>query len=269
MDGTDSPGTGASSTAPVPPPDSGSVTSPTVPNQSYSEYDASVSTATRSVIGNIEINPAAHTLESAIDSGLSAAQSAIKIGLAIDQTLNPVKQLTGRVIDTLKYNDIINDEDLWALQFALIMAGTELATTGPQSPSAPLGDLAVTPASEDELLTAVNTSRELGMDPATGAFRQGEYNTAIRVQQERGVVLQRSPNPSLDWVDDAGKTYDAVGNFNAKFFDQQWPNLQTRILDHMEADFVPVDVSGFTAEQIAKVQQFIAPLGPSVFIVGK
>jgi hypothetical protein len=61
-----------------------------------------------------------------------------------------------------------------------------------------------------------------------------------------------------------------VGGFSGKYFDSQWPNLQTRILDHMaKADFVPVDVSGFTAEQIAKVEQFIAPLRPTVFIVGK
>jgi hypothetical protein len=108
------------------------------------------------------------------------------------------------------------------------------------------------------------------MDPATGAFRQGEYDTAIRIQQERGVALQRSADPTVDWVDADGNTYDAVGNFSSKYFDQQWQNLQTRILDHMtKADFVPVDVSGFTSPQIGQVQQFINPLGPSVFMVGR
>jgi hypothetical protein len=108
------------------------------------------------------------------------------------------------------------------------------------------------------------------MDPATGAFRQGEYDTAIRIQQERDVVLQRSADPVVDWVDTQGNTYDAVGNFSSKYFDQQWPNLQARILDHIaKADFVPVDVSGFTEAQVAQVQQFIGPLKPSVFMVGQ
>ncbi len=74
----------------------------------------------------------------------------------------------------------------------------------------------------------------------------------------------------MDWVDENGSTYDAAGNFSSKYFDQQWPTLQTRILDHIgKADFVPVDVSGFSSEQVAQVQQFIAPLGPSVFLVGQ
>ena len=36
-----------------------------------------------------------------------------------------------------------------------------------------------------------------------------------------------------------------------------------------KANFVPVDVSGFTEAQIRQVQQFTDPLGPSVFVVGK
>ena len=37
----------------------------------------------------------------------------------------------------------------------------------------------------------------------------------------------------------------------------------------IKADFVPVDVSGFTEAQVAQVQQFIDPLGPAVFMVGQ
>lgn len=36
-----------------------------------------------------------------------------------------------------------------------------------------------------------------------------------------------------------------------------------------KADFVPVDVSGFTESQIAQIQQFIEALGPRVFMVGQ
>jgi RHS repeat-associated protein len=119
-------------------------------------------------------------------------------------------------------------------------------------------------------LAPYNTSHDLGMDRATGKFRPNEYDTALRIQQERGVVLQRSPQPFPDWVDSAGVTYDAVGPFEAKYFDEQWPTLQNRILDHLrKADLVPVDVSGFTAQQISQIEQFVRPLGPSVFLVGK
>ena len=105
----------------------------------------------------------------------------------------------------------------------------------------------------------------LGLDPATGQFSQSEFETALRIQTERGVTLTRSTDPYVDWVDGNGNTYDAVGNFSSKYFDQQWPNLQARILDHLQyADYVPVDVSEFTPEQIAEVRQFIGPLAPRV-----
>jgi hypothetical protein len=73
-------------------------------------------------------------------------------------------------------------------------------------------------------------------------------------------------------VDEAGKTYDAVGNFGARHFDRQWPNLQTRIVDHRQkADLVPVDVSRFTPEQVVKVKQFLKDNGyaPRAFVVGE
>ena len=68
----------------------------------------------------------------------------------------------------------------------------------------------------------------------------------------------------------AGETAGIVPEDDAGRAPQVRSNLQTRILDHMaKADFVPVDVSGFTEAQVSQVQQFIEPLGPSVFIVGQ
>ncbi|MBU8815074.1 hypothetical protein KL864_04015 [Mycolicibacterium goodii] len=73
-----------------------------------------------------------------------------------------------------------------------------------------------------------------------------------------------------DWVDAGGRTYDAVGNFPSKFFDSQWPNLQVRIVDHLEkAEIVPVDVSQFAATQREVVREFVQGLGnPNVVIIG-
>ena len=112
--------------------------------------------------------------------------------------------------------------------------------------------------------------QDLGTDPATGQFRPAEAQTGARIENETGVALERSPEAKgPDWKGSDGKTYDAVGNFPAKYFDSQWSNLQQRIMDHLgKADYVPVDVSQFSPGQIAQVERFIEPLGPRVFIVG-
>jgi uncharacterized protein YukE len=114
---------------------------------------------------------------------------------------------------------------------------------------------------------------DLGMDPAQGRFRPGEAETAVRIEQERGVTLTRAPEgSSADWLDAAGNSYDAVGNFPPQFFDAQWPQLAYQIERHLaKADFVPVDVSTFSAEQVARVELLIAErgLGPRVFILGR
>jgi len=113
--------------------------------------------------------------------------------------------------------------------------------------------------------------QELGMDPATGRFRPGEADTGIRIENERGVQLSRSPQAKgPDWIGSDGKTYDAVGNFPSQYFDQQWPNLQSKIADHLgKADYIPVDVSEFTPSQIAQVKAFIQQYGDRVFLVGE
>lgn len=114
---------------------------------------------------------------------------------------------------------------------------------------------------------------DLGLDPAVGRFRPSEAETALRIEGELGVTLTRAPPGSrADWVDGAGTTYDAVGNFPRRYFYRQWPHLRYQIERHLtKADLVPVDVSQFTAQQVTLVEQFIADrgLGPRVFMVGQ
>jgi uncharacterized protein YukE len=75
---------------------------------------------------------------------------------------------------------------------------------------------------------------DLGMDPATGRFRPSEAETAVRIENEFGVRLKRAPaGSSADWVDEAERTYDAVGNFPSTYFDKQWPQLQYQIRRHV------------------------------------
>jgi hypothetical protein len=88
---------------------------------------------------------------------------------------------------------------------------------------------------------------------------------------EQDVTLTRAPKESAaDWVDETGRSYDAVGGFPGRFLDDQWDNFTMQITRHLDkADLVPVDVSRFSPDQINRVQAFIAPLGPRVFLVGK
>lgn len=110
----------------------------------------------------------------------------------------------------------------------------------------------------------------LGYDPAVQRFRRGESQTARRVEDTRRTALVRSPEEKgPDWIGPDGRTYDAVGNFPGEFLDRQWKKFTERIVDHMDkSDYVPVDVSQFSPEQIKRVHEFIGPLGPRVFIVG-
>lgn len=133
----------------------------------------------------------------------------------------------------------------------------------------PAADTGPVPPVELDLTT--EHARALGMDPATGGFRAAESETGLRIEQELGVDLSRAgQGEAHDWVDAGGRTYDAVGNFPSKFFDSQWPNLQGRIVDHLEkAEIVPVDVSQFTTAQREVVREFVQGLGnPNVVIIG-
>jgi RHS repeat-associated protein len=118
--------------------------------------------------------------------------------------------------------------------------------------------------------SGINTDQSLGCDPAHGgAFNPDEYQTALRVQQERGVWLTRSSDPALEWEDLAGNTYDAMGPIPQQYFDQELSNIEAQLATHLDkATYIPFDVTGLTPVQISVVQQLIAGYGPGVFIVG-
>jgi hypothetical protein len=114
---------------------------------------------------------------------------------------------------------------------------------------------------------------DLGVDPAVARYRPNEAQTAALVEVQLGVTLCRAaPGEPADWVDQRGRTYDAVGPFPARYFARQWTQLRYQMTRHLEkADLVPVDVSEFTADQTARVKQHISDnnLGPRIFLVGE
>ncbi|MQA81804.1 MAG: hypothetical protein GEV10_25585 [Streptosporangiales bacterium] len=113
--------------------------------------------------------------------------------------------------------------------------------------------------------------RALGMDPAVDRYRPSEEQTAVRIEKQRGVTLTRhtESNSAPDWVGSDGLSYDAMGNFPAKYFDDQWTHFKNELHKHVrKADYVPIDVSQFTPSQIRLVEQEIKPYGSKVFLVG-
>jgi uncharacterized protein YukE len=174
----------------------------------------------------------------------------LKALLASLRQLMPIIRRLGELIEDLK--KILNR-----------LRGKDYGPEAPQGPP----KKALDPKAEEQRV------HDLGMDPATGKFRPAETETAVRIEDQLDVTLERAPaGSSADWVDGTGRTYDAVGNFPTQFFDRQWPQLQYQIERHLgKADLVPVDVSKFSPDQVAKIVQFIADkdLGPRVFIVGQ
>lgn len=112
---------------------------------------------------------------------------------------------------------------------------------------------------------------ELGFDTAVGRFRPAEYETARRLVQELGVELTRAPTDSrVDWLDTAGRTYDAMGNFAGEFLrtPRQWAAFVAQLdLHGSKADFVPIDVSAFDAEQIRRIRELIADRDEDTFFL--
>lgn len=121
----------------------------------------------------------------------------------------------------------------------------------------------------------------LGKDPAKGAtdpFNVGEMQTALRVEGERGVQLTRDASGNLEWYDSAGRGYDAVGNSPAKYLDVG--KFCKSIASHLlktdargrPVSFVPVDLSTYTAEQIAQIKNFVSGLTEAeqarIFFIG-
>lgn len=99
--------------------------------------------------------------------------------------------------------------------------------------------------------------------------RPSADDTAQLIQAKLDVILTRSLDPTVDWVDERGTTYVAVGNFDARHFEQEWPHLEARIRDHLaRVNVVAVDVTGFAPQQRDRVRTFVASLGPAVVVVG-
>lgn len=113
----------------------------------------------------------------------------------------------------------------------------------------------------------------LGYDPEVQRWRPVEYRTAIRISEELGVRLERAEAGSTyDWIGSDGRTYDAVGGQDGQHLQttSQWNKFFTQLDLHLEkADIIPIDVSGFDEEQVARIREYVAPLAHRYVFVGE
>lgn len=95
---------------------------------------------------------------------------------------------------------------------------------------------------------------ELATDPATGRLRPNEGDTALRVEQARGIQLGRyrpaAPTAKGDWVDRAsGEVYDGCSPPRSQYFDRQLQNgnYEQSLRDHLghpNVNYVVIDTTG-------------------------
>lgn len=113
-----------------------------------------------------------------------------------------------------------------------------------------------------EKLTRTLHQRELGLDPDIGGrFRPQEALVASDVERLTGRRLTRSSTVG-DWVDEAGRTYDAVGPVPVQHFD--FASFAGSISSHLlksGLDFVVIDLRGLPDFDVRQVDGFIARLG--------
>jgi hypothetical protein len=90
-----------------------------------------------------------------------------------------------------------------------------------------------------------------------------ELLTGQRLEQLLGKGLRESPHVGAEYIDDLGRAYDALGGLNASKFWNESKFLNSIRKHLLKSDVTTViDLTGFTPQQIAAVQKYLATLSP-------
>jgi hypothetical protein len=97
-----------------------------------------------------------------------------------------------------------------------------------------------------------------------GRLSAEELATGQRLEAQLGKSLKESPHVGAEFVDDLGRSYDALGTPKASQF---WNEKQflNSIDGHLlkSNNFTVIDLTGFTPAQIAAVNKHLATLTPA------
>jgi len=91
-----------------------------------------------------------------------------------------------------------------------------------------------------------------------------ELATGRYLEQQLGKILHESPHEGAEFIDDLGRTYDALGTPQASQY-WNWADFEDSINRHLlkSNDFTVIDVRGFTPDQIATVRAYVDSLPES------
>jgi hypothetical protein len=119
----------------------------------------------------------------------------------------------------------------------------------------------------DADLTLVNEGAAEGEVASQTASRLSpeEQATMSRLMDETGLEIKEGSHVGEEYVDQFGRTYDAMGTPSAS---QYWN--QSEFFDSIDRhplksnDFTVIDLTSFTTEQISAVQNYISGLAPEL-----
>src|SRR5438270_7614250 len=123
--------------------------------------------------------------------------------------------------------------------------------------------LASHPEWDAETLESLEVATARGiLEP--GRLREAEQATADRLKQVPGLWERdfwTSTDEAADYIDDAGRSFDALGVPKASEYWNE-PQFLDSIRDHLlkSNDFTVIDLTGFTPEQLEAVSRYLATL---------
>jgi hypothetical protein len=93
-------------------------------------------------------------------------------------------------------------------------------------------------------------------------LRSHEIETGRRLEQRLGRKIYESVHEGADFVDEIGKTYDAVGGGKRAARHFKWSEYKRTIARHLRksVDYVVIDLTGFSESQIQRVREYLLTL---------
>ena len=95
--------------------------------------------------------------------------------------------------------------------------------------------------------------------PGLSSAEQASLTRLEQLPEFAGRTFSESPSVGQDWVDNFGNTYDQMGDPAASsYWASQEQNFLNQIPAHLaKADYLVLDLNGFTESQTSKISQYV------------